>query len=180
MFTPSIWFFVLRAMATDRILLRVIPNRRFLIGYGQPDFWMIKLSHAFDWFPIFFSGTHTRQTVHYLVWTSHSFLKWFWLHFFGGRGDLHPLFCYGTISFRKAFTIIMYFVYRFPVRIAVNKFADWNKEDFIAFLMLFYDIVTIDYSSHFLVASLLNGIFLCILYRFYFVAVSELLSKPLL
>lgn len=38
MFTPSIWFFVLRAMATDRKRLRVLPYRRFLIGYGQPTF----------------------------------------------------------------------------------------------------------------------------------------------
>ena len=42
---------------------------------GNRLFCMIKLSHVFDWFPIFFSGTHTRQTAHYLAWSSHSFFE---------------------------------------------------------------------------------------------------------
>ena len=40
----------------------------FPVFWSDTDNWtfcMIKLSHAFDWFPIFFSGTHTRQTVHF-------------------------------------------------------------------------------------------------------------------
>lgn len=99
-----------------------------------------------------------------LVWTSHSFLKWFWLHFFGGRGDLHPLFFCGTISIRKALAIVMYFVYCFPVRIAINEFADWNKEDSIAFLILFYDIITIDYISHFFSLLIKMGFFIMYFY----------------
>lgn len=46
LFTTSVWFFVLRATATDRKRLRVLPYRRFLIGYGQPTFCIFNLSHG--------------------------------------------------------------------------------------------------------------------------------------
>lgn len=46
LFTTSVWFFVLRATATDRKRLRVLPYRRFLIGYGQPAFCIFDLSHG--------------------------------------------------------------------------------------------------------------------------------------
>lgn len=156
MFTPSIWFFVLRAMATDRKRLRVLPYRRFLIGYGQPTFlhfWPVAWSYDRTFLLLAIQSVSQPLQVFCCSFGHHIlFLKWFWLHFLllmEVREDLRLPLCCGTISFRKVFTIVMYFVYYFPVRIAVNEFVDWNKEDSIAFLILFYDIITIDYISHF-------------------------------